>query len=124
MFQGWGTPLYYVCKFSSRQSSATEVLFAHELLPRKGLNLPPNRLANVYDASVPRLEHATLLQSSDNPLILHHVIHLVQEKGSWTQWSLTVLTVVLGTISTAGGWKNNPTVVNIAGIGAVLIPIG
>ncbi|KAF5345604.1 hypothetical protein D9757_014775 [Collybiopsis confluens] len=63
---------------------------------------------------------------NQNPTYSHleHALSQVKRKGTWAQWGLTVPAVVLGSISAGGGWKNNPTLVNIAGFGAVLIPVG
>ncbi|KAF5362990.1 hypothetical protein D9757_013586 [Collybiopsis confluens] len=79
-------------------------------------NCSPNQ--NPYS----HLEHAL----SQDPTYSHleHALSQVKRKGTWAQWGLTVPAVVLGSISAGGGWKNNPTLVNIAGLGAVLIPVG
>ncbi|KIK52708.1 hypothetical protein GYMLUDRAFT_77717 [Collybiopsis luxurians FD-317 M1] len=47
-----------------------------------------------------------------------------RRKGTGIQWTLTILAFALGAVSTGGGWKNNSSLVNISGVGAVLVPIG
>ncbi|KAF5350352.1 hypothetical protein D9757_013722 [Collybiopsis confluens] len=64
------------------------------------------------------------LDQEDVSSSLERTIRWARRRGTWSQWILTLLAVVLGSISTEGGWSNNSNLVNAAGLGAILIPIG